>query len=217
MVTVGGGGCRRHYTHHVGSAGRARRVLVIVVVVVVVGHVQRAERLLVRGLGVLDEARLRLVRLFLEEAVDFEPVGAASVAGARLRHTHHQTLPQPASLARGAVLLVDHAHAAVLALGDAAEVVVSSPEERLWSRETRSTRARYVKWNLVWNRIEKAIEIWSGCKKRCKCCGVAAHFVVEKFSRPRAARAKEIIARERLAIDRFSLRKREFANFPRET
>lgn len=52
--------------------------------------------------------------------MDFEPVRAASIARARLRHTHHQTLPKPARLARRAVLLVDHANAAVLAFGDAA-------------------------------------------------------------------------------------------------
>lgn len=133
MVTIRGGGCRRDDTHD-ASGTRCTRILVIVVVIV--RHVQRAERLLVRGLWVFDEARLSLVRLFLEEAVDFEPVGAASVAGTRLRHTHHQTLPQPASFTRSAILLVDHAHATVLAFGDAAQVVVGAPEERLWRRET---------------------------------------------------------------------------------
>lgn len=132
MVTIRGGGRRRNDTHDT-SGTRCTRILVIIVIV---RHVQRAERLLVRGLWVFDEPRLSLVRLFLEEAVDFEPVGAASVAGARLRHTHHQTLPQPASFTRSAILLVDHAHATVLAFGDAAQVVVGAPEERLWRRET---------------------------------------------------------------------------------
>lgn len=117
VVTVRGSRGRGHYTHDTCCVRRAR---VLVIIVVIVRHVQRTERLLVRGFRVLDEARLRLVRLFLEEAVDFEPVRAASVARARLRHTHHQTLPKPARLARGAVLLVDHANAAVLAFGDAA-------------------------------------------------------------------------------------------------
>ena len=145
----------------------------LVIVIVIVRQVQRAERLLVRGLWVLDEARLRLVRLFLEEAVDFEPVRAATVPGARLRHTHHQALPQTARLARGAVLLVDHAHTTVLAFGDAAQVVVGATEERLWSRKSsngpivkgrqfwgsfgfsdraeKSRNCRYILWNFFWS------------------------------------------------------------------
>lgn len=115
MVTVRGRGGRGHHTDHAGSA-RAAGVLVVVVVV---RHVQRAERLLVSGLRVLNQTRLSLVRLFLEEAMDFEPVRATSIAGTRLRHAHHQTLSQTARLARGAILLIDHAHAAVLAFGNA--------------------------------------------------------------------------------------------------
>lgn len=63
--------------------------------------------------------------------MDLEPVRAATVPRARLRHSDHQTLSQATRLAGCAVLLVDHAHPAVLAFRYARRVVVGSAEERL--------------------------------------------------------------------------------------
>ena len=74
---------------------------------------------------------LAAVGLLLQEAVDLEPVGAPAVPRARLGHADHEALPEPAGLAGRAVLLVDHADAAVLALRYAAQVVVRAAEEGL--------------------------------------------------------------------------------------
>lgn len=75
VVTVRRGGRRGNHTYTGGTGGAG-----VLVVIIIVRHVEGAERLLVRGLWVLDETGLSLVGLFLEEAVDFEPVRAASVA-----------------------------------------------------------------------------------------------------------------------------------------
>lgn len=69
-----------------------------------------------------------------------EPVGAPAVSRAGLGHAHHQALPQATCLAGGAILLVDHADAAVLAFGNATQIVVGAPEERLCNRK-RNRRA----------------------------------------------------------------------------
>jgi len=83
----------------------------------------------------LARRRGRLLVL-LQQAVDLEPVGAASVAGSTLGHAHVVALPQAARLAGGAVLLVDDALALVLALADGADIVVRSAEEGLqWKRK----------------------------------------------------------------------------------
>lgn len=81
---------------------------------------------------------LRRLLLLLQQAVDFEPVGAPAVSGARLGHADHQALAEAARFARGSVLLVDDALAVVLALRDGVEVVVGAPEERLerWRKDT---------------------------------------------------------------------------------
>lgn len=50
--------------------------------------------------------------------MDLEPVGATAVAGATFGHAHSVALAQPARLAGGAVLLVDHAFAVILAFAD---------------------------------------------------------------------------------------------------
>jgi len=78
-----------------------RELLVVIAVVVVV---------------VVVVLVMVLLLLFLEQAVDLEPVGPPAVPGPALGHAHHQTLAQPARLARRPVLLVDHAFAVVLAL-----------------------------------------------------------------------------------------------------
>jgi len=72
-----------------------------------------------------------LLVLFLEQTMDLEPIGPAAVPGPALGHAHHQTLAQPARLARRPVLLVDHALAVVLALRYRTQIVVSPAEERL--------------------------------------------------------------------------------------
>lgn len=69
--------------------------------------------------------------LFLEEAMDLEPVGAAAVAGTALRHAHQEAFSEAARFASCAVLLVDDALAVVLAFGYGADVVVGATEERL--------------------------------------------------------------------------------------
>lgn len=117
MVTVRCRGCRGNHTDYIR---RARRASALVIVIVIVRYVEGTKRLLVGGLRVLDHTRLHLVALFLQQAVDLEPVRTAAVTGAGLRHPDHQTLAQTARLARGSILLVDHAHTAVLAFGDAA-------------------------------------------------------------------------------------------------
>lgn len=63
--------------------------------------------------------------------MDFEPIGAASVTGAALRHAHQEAFAKSAGLARRPVLLVDDALAAVLAFGYHRQVVVRSSEKRL--------------------------------------------------------------------------------------
>lgn len=49
--------------------------------------------------------------------------------GSRLGHAHHQTLSEATRFARGSVLLVDDALAAVLTLVHLRQVVVRPPEE----------------------------------------------------------------------------------------
>jgi hypothetical protein len=68
--------------------------------------------------------------------VYLEPVRAPSVPGTTLGHSHHQTLPQTARLARRPILLVDDALAVVLALRNGARIVVCSTEERLKQKKT---------------------------------------------------------------------------------
>ena len=98
-----------------------RRIVVVVIIIVVSVGVGRRRR---DGDG-------RDGPLLLHEAVQFEPVGAAAVAGAALGHAHQQALAEAAGFARRPVLLVDDALAAVLALGDHRQIVVGSAEERL--------------------------------------------------------------------------------------
>lgn len=69
--------------------------------------------------------------LVLQQTVDLEPVGAAPVPGAALRHAHREALLEPARLARGSVLLVDYALVAVLALAYRRAVIVRSSEKTL--------------------------------------------------------------------------------------
>jgi len=69
-------------------------------------------------------------RLLLQQAVDFEPVGASAVAGAALGHPHQEALAQTTGLARRPVLLVDDALAAVLAVTNGRHVAVSAAEKR---------------------------------------------------------------------------------------
>jgi len=63
--------------------------------------------------------------------VNFEPVRSATVSRARLRHADEDTFSQATRFARSAILLIYHALAVVLAIGDAVQVVVRPPEERL--------------------------------------------------------------------------------------
>ena len=98
-----------------------RRIVVVVIIIVVSVGVGRRRR----------DGDRRDGPLLLHEAVQFEPVGAAAVAGAALGHAHQQALAEAAGLARRPVLLVDDALAAVFALGDHRQIVVGSAEERL--------------------------------------------------------------------------------------
>lgn len=134
MVTVRRGGRRGDDANDVSRAG-VTDILGVVVIVVVICDVQRTECLFVRGLGVLDQAILRLMRLLLQQTVYLEPIGAPAVTRAGLGHAHHQTLPQATRLASGTILFVDHADAAILALGDAAQIVVGTSEEGLCNRK----------------------------------------------------------------------------------
>ena len=68
-------------------------------------------------------------RLFLEKAVDFEPVGTTPVTRPALGHANEEALAQAARLARRPVLFVDHALAAVLALADSRHVAVRPAEK----------------------------------------------------------------------------------------
>jgi hypothetical protein len=61
---------------------------------------------------------LLLLLLFLEQAVDLEPVGAAAVPGAGLAHANQDAFAEAARLARRPVLLGDDAPAAVFAFAD---------------------------------------------------------------------------------------------------
>ena len=76
--------------------------------------------------------------LLLKEAMDFEPIGAAAVAGAALGHAHQEALAQSAGLARRPVLLVDDAHAAVLAFADSRHIAVRPTEKRLGTNKRRN-------------------------------------------------------------------------------
>lgn len=69
--------------------------------------------------------------LFLQQAVDFEPIGAPSVARATFRHADQQAFSEAASFACCAILLVDDTFTVVFAVGYRAEVVVRAAEERL--------------------------------------------------------------------------------------
>lgn len=59
MVTVRRGGCRRNTGDATGA--RVTGVLCVIIIVVVVRGVQRAEGLFVGGLGIFDQAILRLM------------------------------------------------------------------------------------------------------------------------------------------------------------
>jgi len=98
------------------------RQLLVVLVVVAVGVVV---------VVVVVVLVMVLLLLFLEQAMDLEPVGPPAVPGPALGHAHHQTLAQPARLARRSVLLVDHAFSVVLAFRYRAQVVVGPTEKRL--------------------------------------------------------------------------------------
>ena len=63
-----------------------------------------------------------------------EPIGASAIARAGFGHAHHQALPQATCLAGGTILLVDYADAAVLAFGNATQIVVGAPEEGLYRK-----------------------------------------------------------------------------------
>lgn len=76
----------------------------------------------------------------MQQAMYLEPIGASAIARAGLGHAHHQALPQATCLAGGTILLVDHADAAILAFGNATQIVVGAPEERLYNRK-RNGRA----------------------------------------------------------------------------
>jgi len=136
MVTVRRGGCRRD-TGDAAGAGITGVLCVVVIIVVIVRGVQRTEGLLIGGLGIFDQAILRLMRLLLQQAVYLEPIGAPAVARAGLGHAHHQALPQTTRFAGGTIFFVDHADAAILAFGDAAQIVVSAPEEGLCNRKRK--------------------------------------------------------------------------------
>lgn len=137
MVTVRRGGRRGDAGDAAGAGVTGILRIVVIIVIVVRGVQRRAEGLLVGGLGILDQAILRLMRLLLQQAVYLEPIGAPAVARAGFRHAHHQALPQTTRFAGGAVFLVDHADAAILALGDASQIVVSAPEEGLCNRKRK--------------------------------------------------------------------------------
>lgn len=65
--------------------------------------------------------------------MDFEPVRAAPVARAMLRHSNREALLQSARLARGSILFVDYALVVVLALADGRAIIIRPPKERLAS------------------------------------------------------------------------------------
>ena len=88
-----------------------------------------------KGLLVVMLLLLLLLLLLLHQTVDLEPVRSAPVPRARLGHAHQKAFPQTARLAGCSILLVDHALPAILALGDAAQVVVGPSEERLEQTE----------------------------------------------------------------------------------
>jgi hypothetical protein len=67
----------------------------------------------------------------LKKAVNLEPIGAASVAGATFGHSNLEAFSEAARFAGCPVFLVDHALAAVFALGDAGQVVVRTSEKGL--------------------------------------------------------------------------------------
>lgn len=66
-----------------------------------------------------------------------EPIGTPAVTRTGFGHAHHQALPQATRFASGAIFFVDHTDAAILAFGDAAQIVVSAPEERLCNRKRK--------------------------------------------------------------------------------
>ena len=63
--------------------------------------------------------------------MDLEPVGSSAIATSGLGHPDPEALLESASLARGAVPLVDDAEIVVLAVWDHCLVVAESPEEGL--------------------------------------------------------------------------------------
>jgi len=77
--------------------------------------------------------------------VNLEPVRPATVPRAGLGHADEEALLQPACLARRPILLVDHALAAVLAVGDAVHVVVRAPEEGL-QQEAQASQLALMCW-----------------------------------------------------------------------
>lgn len=78
MVTVCRSGRRGDNPDDAAGAG-VTHVFGVVIIVVVIRSVQRAEGFLIRGLGILDQAVLRLVRLLLQQTVYLEPIGAPTV------------------------------------------------------------------------------------------------------------------------------------------
>ena len=74
--------------------------------------------------------------MLLHEAVQFEPVGPATVARPGLGHADQEAFAESAGLAGCPVLFIDDALTAVLALGDDGQIVVGPAKEGLQLRET---------------------------------------------------------------------------------
>lgn len=87
--------------------------------------------------GRVHQAGGDMLLLLLQQAVDLEPVGASAVARSRLGHADDEAFLEAARFARGAILFVDDAVAAVLAVADRGEVVVRATEEGLQSGDRR--------------------------------------------------------------------------------
>lgn len=76
--------------------------------------------------------------LLLHEAMQFEPVGSATISGAGFGHSDQEALAQSTGFAGRPVLFVDNALTAILAFWDHREIVVRSTEERLQLKEKKN-------------------------------------------------------------------------------
>ena len=112
--------------------GAVKVMLVVVVMVFAVGvdGQHRVEVVSVDWSVVVPQWTVH-ARLFLQEAMNLEPVGSSAVTGAALGHAHKEALAQSTSLARSPVLLVDDALTAVLALANSRYIAVRPAEKRL--------------------------------------------------------------------------------------